>query len=192
MEALCKQHVEVSKASAGCFHPIVIHSRTCSGCVPSLEQTRISGGRNNGFGKQILESFSVNSGNNNILAPSIVLTKGEIEFHTPELAYLFILHLAMQFFCHSSSVPVCPVFRILLPSCTLFFFLFYGSGLGWAQKCSAGKFAVFVLLQVERGARRRFVPGVLFFLSSLSKNQLAPQFILYTGCSFFEHLRRPI
>lgn len=86
MEALCKQHVEVSKASAGCFHPIVIHSRTCSGCVPSFEQTRISGGRNNGFGKQILESFSVNSGNNNILAPSIVLTKGEIEFHTPELA----------------------------------------------------------------------------------------------------------
>lgn len=86
MGALCEQHVEVSKASTDYFHPIVIHSSTCSGCVPSFDPTRISGGRNNGFCKEILESFSVNSGNNNTLAPSIILTKSEIEFHTPELA----------------------------------------------------------------------------------------------------------
>ncbi|CAN7981352.1 unnamed protein product [Ixodes pacificus] len=84
---LREHNLEASKASNESYHPIV-HSRTCDDCAPYFSDTRILGGHNNRFGREIIESFAMGTVNNNISAPSLSLTKTEVEFLTPEMTRL--------------------------------------------------------------------------------------------------------
>ncbi|XP_040075942.1 uncharacterized protein LOC120848078, partial [Ixodes scapularis] len=77
---LREHHNEVSKASPDSYHPIVIHARSCLRCHPLFDDTKILGGHDSRFGREIIESFAMTTAKNNVSNPSLLLTKTEVEF----------------------------------------------------------------------------------------------------------------
>lgn len=117
--------------------------------------------RRNRFGRKIIESFSMSSGNNNVSLPSPFLIKDEIEILTPRADMTATLYLSADdvAFLFSFNLYFYTVAPLTLSHALVFKDFIEGLG----PQNFSGK-SPLLLLRVERSVRRSFVLGV-FILS---------------------------
>ncbi|XP_042145540.1 uncharacterized protein LOC121835424 [Ixodes scapularis] len=81
-----REHVlEVSRASDDTFHPIVVHQRLCTNCEARFQDTCTIGRHKNKLGREIIEAYKIAHDDHNIAAPSLALSRNEINYLKPEL-----------------------------------------------------------------------------------------------------------
>lgn len=76
---------EVSEPPDDSMHPIVAHRKTCGGCSPRYEGTRVLGGHRQRFGREVAESYAIKSSITNVASASLALSDREMKFLRPEL-----------------------------------------------------------------------------------------------------------